>query len=330
MASFYGFDGQLTEERFSQLSRLMSGLDVTVGSVDAWRASAVASQDRTVSVAPGAGWGYGITIESTTVETVKFDPVSSGSRYDLVAWRLDWAPHGGTVQLVAVQGSAIDTVPAPSQRPGSGVAYVPIATFRVTAGMQSPTLAKDLRQWGSQHIVVGSTAAIRNPRHGQLVTLSGTDRLIRWDSTARGWQEVNPDHLAFWAGQPASSGLALSRTMWTYPNLIQTDRCGTVTAPQDTRGHRFDAPGAGLYAVTAHLIATSAETRFALGVGATGGVPTTFIASPVAADRTIFAHSGSTVIVNVDRPTTLAVGWQGSGLVNVVGSFVQLVRIGDR
>lgn len=111
-----------------------------------WKVTAVAGQDRTVSIAAGKGIGHGVTDETLTNDTIQLATISSGSRWDLIACRRDWTPSAGLSQFVKVQGGANQVIPG-GRLLGPGIDDQPLYLVKVTAGQTQPTGFIDLRTW---------------------------------------------------------------------------------------------------------------------------------------------------------------------------------------
>jgi len=112
-----------------------------------WKVSAVAGQDRTVSIAAGRGYGCGVTDKTVDNETIQLDTIGSGSRWDLIAVRRDWTPTAGESKFVKVNGGASATIPGGRQATPGNIDDQPIALVQVTAGQTQPTSIIDLRTW---------------------------------------------------------------------------------------------------------------------------------------------------------------------------------------
>lgn len=110
--------------------------------------------NRSVSIASGAGFAGGSRIRSTGTETVTCDSQPSGYRYDAICIRIDWTT--ATQSLVAVKGTS-STVPvnrssAPNKAQINripGVMYdALVCTVRVSAGSTTVSSLTDYRLWG--------------------------------------------------------------------------------------------------------------------------------------------------------------------------------------
>jgi hypothetical protein len=112
-----------------------------------WKVSAVAGQDRTVSIAAGKGFGHGVTDETVLNDTIQLDTISSGSRWDLIAVRRDWTPTSGESKFVKVNGGATAVVPGGRLYGPGNIDDQPLALVQVTAGQTQPTGFIDLRTW---------------------------------------------------------------------------------------------------------------------------------------------------------------------------------------
>jgi hypothetical protein len=112
-----------------------------------WKVTAVAGQDRTVSIASGRGFGHGVTDLTYANETIQLDTISAGSRWDLIAVRRDWNPTAGVTKFVKVNGGATAVVPGGRLAEAGNIDDQPIALVQVTAGQTQPTAIIDLRTW---------------------------------------------------------------------------------------------------------------------------------------------------------------------------------------
>jgi hypothetical protein len=114
-----------------------------------WKVTAVTGADRTVSIAPGFGWGWGVTDKTTANETIQLDTVASGSRWDLIAVRRDWTPTAGESKFVKVNGGATAAIPSGRLLTPGGIDDQPLALVQVTAGQTQPTAIIDIRCWAT-------------------------------------------------------------------------------------------------------------------------------------------------------------------------------------
>jgi hypothetical protein len=146
----YGYDtapgdglGELTWQEMHPVIGLAS---YGVRSPADWKVTAVSGQDRTVSIAAGRGYGYGVIDKTVANETLQLGTVSSGSRWDLVAVRRDPTPSAGVSSFVVVAGGSTPVIPG-GRLSGPGIHDQPLALVQVTAGQTQPTGFIDLRTW---------------------------------------------------------------------------------------------------------------------------------------------------------------------------------------
>ena len=147
-----------------------------------WKVSAVAGQDRTVSIAAGMGFGYGVTDSTFANDTIQLDTIASGSRWDLVAVRRDWTPTAGLSQFVKINGGATATIPGGRNSTRGNIDDQPLALVQVTAGQTQPTAIIDLRTWsGDGGALVGAHDLVRSflNRTGTRININGEDWLRR-------------------------------------------------------------------------------------------------------------------------------------------------------
>jgi hypothetical protein len=138
-----------------------------------WKVTAVTGADRTVSIAPGFGWGHGVTDVTATNDTIQLDTISSGSRWDLIVARRDWTPTAGETKFMKINGGATKAIPGGRLSGNGAIDDQPLALVQVTAGQTQPTAIVDLRCWARN----GGVAAKDDLVKGYLTDL-GTEVYI--------------------------------------------------------------------------------------------------------------------------------------------------------
>lgn len=152
-SSFY--DGPTTEK---QRAETWMGPQYGVRGAGDWKVTAVAGQDRVVSIAAGSGFGHGLADTTASADTIQLDTIASGSRWDMIARRANWQPvNGGPSQFVKINGSSTKGLPAVgtsatawNRRPGI-MDDQPIALCRVAFENNASVLKEiiDLRCWAA-------------------------------------------------------------------------------------------------------------------------------------------------------------------------------------
>lgn len=142
-----GYDGVVNETQWAALIKKVGAAEYGVVGVDDWKVTPVVGADRTVSIAPGKGWGHGVFDENTAAVALQLDPITTGVRYDLIVMRRDWTGTGGVSTFAKVTGT--DAVQIPTGRTtGPGVIdEQPIALVQVIAGQATVGVIRDLRCW---------------------------------------------------------------------------------------------------------------------------------------------------------------------------------------
>lgn len=153
-----------------------------VRSPNHWKVTAVAGQDRTVSINAGKGFGCGITDETYANDTIQLDTIASGSRWDLIAVRRDWTPTAGESKFVKVNGGATAVIPGGRNLNPGGIDDQPLALVQVTAGQTQPTSIIDLRTWsGDGGGIVAAHDLVRSflNKTGTRLNIAGVEWLRR-------------------------------------------------------------------------------------------------------------------------------------------------------
>lgn len=139
-----GYDGTVDEVEFSKLMAYSASSEYGVNAPGSFKASSVAGQVRLVALAPGIAWTSGLVDEMTDSQTVSFDPVPSGERWDMIVLRRDWQPPGGNTTLEVIKGGATKVLP--SRYNNRGVRDdQPLWMVRLTSTSSVPVEYVDLR-----------------------------------------------------------------------------------------------------------------------------------------------------------------------------------------
>src|SRR5690625_446458 len=125
-----------------QWARMAShlGAEYWVGGTTDWAVRPVSGADRTVTVGVGTGGGHGVQDEVTEPEPVQFEPLNSGTRWDTVVARRDWANAETT--FVALRGGTARAIASRATEPGA-VDEQPVALCQlqsVTGGTRIGTI----------------------------------------------------------------------------------------------------------------------------------------------------------------------------------------------
>lgn len=143
-----GYDGTVDEVQFAGLVPKAGASEYGVDLAGDFAVTAVAGQDRTVSVAPGKAWGHSVVDVMDANETRALSAPASGSRWDMIVVRRDWQPPGGATTIAVIQGASTSAA-LPGRNTGQmGVIDdQPIALVRVDSGSTTIGSIIDLRVW---------------------------------------------------------------------------------------------------------------------------------------------------------------------------------------
>lgn len=127
--------------------------------------------DRTLNVQPGRASGRGIVDVSYDVEIVGGDAVPSGSRWDTVVLRRNWADKTSTVMVL--KGNSTKALAASRQTVPGVIDDHPLALVRFTAGQTSAQEVVDLRVWNGDGGAAANNDFVRQflERIGSRVTV---------------------------------------------------------------------------------------------------------------------------------------------------------------
>ena len=142
-----GYDGAVSESQWSDMIKKVGSAEYGVVGQNDWKITPVTGADRTISIAPGKGWGHGVFDENTAPVQIQLDPVVSGTRYDLIVMRRDWTAAGGSSTFVKVNGTSEVKIPIGRTKGPGVIDEQPIALIQVNAGQTAPGAIRDLRVW---------------------------------------------------------------------------------------------------------------------------------------------------------------------------------------
>lgn len=142
-----GYDGQVSETEWARMAPRLS-LPYWVADVDSLNATIDKDKTLTVDLAPGPFGGVGIMDTSDATESVVFDNVPSGNRYDLIVARRNWQGKGGVTSFEVIKGGSSKRVPAGFNRNEGALDDQLLWLAHLQAGRTTPVALYDLRGFG--------------------------------------------------------------------------------------------------------------------------------------------------------------------------------------
>lgn len=179
-----GYDGSINETGEAIRSpHIGSGTPIVVGSPD-FKVALNSAADRTVTVAPGTAWGFGVLAISDAALSVQLPTIATGTRWDAIVLRRDWQNNLNTVVGVTNAVLNSQTLPAALAKTPGVLHDQVLALVQVTAGQTKPTGLLDLRAWAGKVVsasnllaipapVVGMEAVIGNNRYRRTIDTNG-------------------------------------------------------------------------------------------------------------------------------------------------------------
>lgn len=159
-----GYGGTVTEDDVAVWRRSFPGTYGVVGAGD-WKVAVKPAVDRTLTIAPGRGWGHGVIDQSdnSTEDAVTLTTLASGTRWDLIVAHRDWSGAGGTTTFTKVTGTSSQTATFASraQTPGT-LDDQPLALVQVTGNGGGGVIDTviDLRVWAANGGAVAATGGL--------------------------------------------------------------------------------------------------------------------------------------------------------------------------
>lgn len=171
------------------------GAEYWVGGTTDWAVRPVSGADRTVTVGTGTGGGHGVHDEVTEPEPVQFEPLNSGTRWDTIVARRDWANAETT--FVALRGGTSRAIATGRATEPGSVDEQPVALCQlqsVTGGARIGTIAHLSPRVSPGGMVVHhpeSLSFLNKPGSKVYVVSEGTEyhRVLNSNGVPR-WEEV--------------------------------------------------------------------------------------------------------------------------------------------
>lgn len=167
-----GYEGSINYGLWSLLSS-HAGAEYGVVGLNSFAVGA-GPGEREVRVQPGRAVGQGVIDDSDAIESLVGTPVTSGSRWDLIALRRNWAT--GLSTCVLIPGSAEKVVPVAEMERGPGeIDDHPLGLARFAAGQVAAQEFIDLRVWYGTGGAAAKSLLVRQflERTGSRVWING-------------------------------------------------------------------------------------------------------------------------------------------------------------
>lgn len=152
----YGYDGSIGEAIWARMAPRLS-LPYWVATADDLALKVNTSRDRAIDIAPGEFGGAGVLDISNATETLTFDTVTSGWRYDLIVARRNWQGVGGRTEFVVIKGGSTRRLPSFNRSPGA-IDDQLIALVPLQAGRARVDGIIDLRGFGATGNILATDA----------------------------------------------------------------------------------------------------------------------------------------------------------------------------
>lgn len=241
-----GFKGTVNDERWARLVPRAGSNPYGVVNANDCKVT-IASGDRRVTVAPttanGGVWGWGVFCEFAEATTLALTAPTSGSRWDLIVLRRNWANR--TVTPVVVPGTAARALPTRRTNPGAEDDQ-PLALARVQNGSTTVAEVIDLRCFSSgggclaldelaldylNHI--GSTVRIGPINHTRMVSGTGA---TSWSKTVQGGSIGYSRPVAYREPTAANGQIAvINIPAQAFPYYISSTATVEASVPAGTR-----------------------------------------------------------------------------------------------
>lgn len=165
-ANSFGYGPSVDEKGLAVMDRYFGSNHPVVKGPTDWKVSIVTGSTRTISIAPGEGFGHFILDRTLVAHTIGLAAAASADRWDLITVRRDWAPEtpGGETSFNVLPGAATGAVANPrpvgyANTPGV-LTDQPLALVRIRANQPLPQEIIDLRMWASKSLTAPNLLAL--------------------------------------------------------------------------------------------------------------------------------------------------------------------------
>ncbi|MGP5071656.1 hypothetical protein ACTXI0_04530 [Arthrobacter rhombi] len=191
--SSIGYDGTVDEVEFGRLMAYSASSEYGVNYPTAFQISAIAGESLMLKLTSGLAWTAGV-VDSTPAETtVVLDPVTSGTRWDLIVVRRNWSPPGGETSIAVVKGGASKQIPD-RERARGVLEDQPLWLVRVDQGRSVPSEYVDLRVFARNGGCTANDDLVRSYMNtlGTMIEVNGVLWLRVVDSASLpSWKKVS-------------------------------------------------------------------------------------------------------------------------------------------
>lgn len=213
-----GYDGTVNERQWAELVPSVGSSTYGVKEADDLKVTAVPGQPLVVAVASGTAWGHGVMDTETSNTTIQCDPITTGSRWDLIALRRNWQPlAGGPTAAIKITGTAEKVIPSTRQAAPGEVDDQPLALVQWTAGQTQPSAIVDLRCWGGNSGMYANDDLVRTYLNsvGTAITIGA----VRWQRVLGG------NDVAVWVSDTGLESISmLTLGGWTIAGDVTRER----------------------------------------------------------------------------------------------------------
>jgi len=149
-----------------------------------WKVEVAVGNARTVTIHEGRGFGCGVVDKTIEDETLQLAPVTTGTRWDLVAARRSWLTNPGATTFTVVSGGSAPTLPMARYVSPGHIDDQPLALVPVTPEGINAADIIDLRCWtGNGGGIVANHELVKDYLNqvGTHVTINGVLWIRRVD-----------------------------------------------------------------------------------------------------------------------------------------------------
>lgn len=141
-----GYDGSVNETGWAIMAPRIS-MPYWVADMDSLKMTVDKDKVLTVDIAPGQFGAGGVMDVSDATESVVFDPIPSGNRYDLIVAQRNWQGGGGVTSFKVIKGGTSRKIPGFARNPGVLDDQL-LGLAHIQAGRTTPVSVTDLRGFG--------------------------------------------------------------------------------------------------------------------------------------------------------------------------------------